>query len=71
MRVFSATVREVQDKLLYNFNRLCAWHQEKHTKSHDIMADRIYTNSAVYLKAMFSVFSCELLSAVMLISLKN
>lgn len=38
MKVSSATVKEVQGKLLHNFDRLCAWHQEKNTKSHGIMA---------------------------------
>lgn len=60
MRVFSATVKEVQDKLLNNFSRRCAWHQEKSIKSHGIMAYWIYTDFVTYLKAMFAVFSCEL-----------
>lgn len=60
IRVFSATVKKVQDKFLHNFNRLCAWHQEKSTKSHDIMAYWISTNFVMYLKAKFAVFSCEL-----------
>lgn len=60
MRVFPATVKEFQDKLLHNLNRLYAWHQGKSTKSHGVMAYWIYANFVMYLKAKFAVFSCEL-----------